>query len=110
MLSSGQGSRFILANTDELHDKLDEMCNRIRVLEDALAASHASNSDLHETHPLLEPKLLEIKHYVPKNHDPKVNITEQKAKSPVEEELDIKILEAFGKLTVEEREGAAEVR
>jgi hypothetical protein len=48
--------RFILANTEQLHDKIVELSERVRQLEDALGdlASDAS-------HPLLAPELLKIK-------------------------------------------------
>ncbi|KAI0761926.1 hypothetical protein BD413DRAFT_219631 [Trametes elegans] len=35
-LTGGKGSRFILANTEQLHDKIKAMSSRIRELEDAL--------------------------------------------------------------------------
>ncbi|KAF9523896.1 hypothetical protein CPB83DRAFT_862092 [Crepidotus variabilis] len=56
-LTSGRGSRFILANTEQLHDKIVELSGRVRQLEDALAHS----SDV--PHPLLNANLLKIKTY-----------------------------------------------
>ena len=53
-------SRFVLADTESLHKKLNEMSVRIRQLEDALQIAHARTNS--ETHPLLEDHLLEIKH------------------------------------------------
>ncbi|KAI0730863.1 fungal-specific transcription factor domain-containing protein [Earliella scabrosa] len=58
-LSAGQGTRFILADTDQLHRKISEMSERIRQLEDALAIFQAGIS--HERHPLLRDELLSIK-------------------------------------------------
>ncbi|KAL4249924.1 hypothetical protein ABKN59_002007 [Abortiporus biennis] len=58
-LSSGQGTRFILADTDQLHRKISEMSERIRLLEDALAIFQAGVSS--ERHPLLRDELLSIK-------------------------------------------------
>ncbi|KAL1940728.1 hypothetical protein VTO73DRAFT_7769 [Trametes versicolor] len=58
-LSAGQGTRFILADTDQLHRKISEMSERIRQLEDALAIFQAGIS--HERHPLLRDELLTIK-------------------------------------------------
>lgn len=52
--------RFVLANTEDLHDKIGQLSNRVRALEDALAESHASVS--HDPHPLLTEELLRIKH------------------------------------------------
>ncbi|KAI1790216.1 fungal-specific transcription factor domain-containing protein [Ganoderma leucocontextum] len=58
-LSAGQGTRFILADTEQLHRKISEMSERIRQLEDALAIFQAGIS--HERHPLLQDELLTIK-------------------------------------------------
>ncbi|KAI8996461.1 fungal-specific transcription factor domain-containing protein [Trametes punicea] len=58
-LSAGQGTRFILADTEQLHRKIAEMSERIRQLEDALAIFQAGIS--HERHPLLRDELLTIK-------------------------------------------------
>lgn len=43
--------RLILANTEELHDRIDTLCARIRELEDALRTLQASVST--SPHPLL---------------------------------------------------------
>lgn len=43
MLVSGKGTRFILANTEQLHSKIHEMSNRIRLLEDALGKLHKTH-------------------------------------------------------------------
>ncbi|KAL4252529.1 Zinc cluster transcription factor 30 [Pleurotus pulmonarius] len=60
VLVSGKGTRFILANTEQLHSKIIEMSDRIRSLEEALEELHSSiNKD---THPLLATnELLNIK-------------------------------------------------
>ncbi|KDQ57026.1 hypothetical protein JAAARDRAFT_157067 [Jaapia argillacea MUCL 33604] len=58
-LSAGQGSRFILADTRDLHRKITDMSQRIRQLEDALAVLQASVSS--DRHPLLSDSLLGIK-------------------------------------------------
>ncbi|KAH8104100.1 fungal-specific transcription factor domain-containing protein [Cristinia sonorae] len=58
-LSAGQGTRFILADTDQLHRKISEMSERIRQLEDALAIFQSGVSS--ERHPLLRDELLSIK-------------------------------------------------
>jgi hypothetical protein len=57
-LSQGQG-KLILANTEQLHQKLEIMSSRIRALEDALQNLHAKIS--RQIHPLLTPELLMIK-------------------------------------------------
>lgn len=62
MLVSGKGTRFILANTEHLHGKIQEMSDRIRSLEDALQSLHSEHaSDPEEPHPLMQPELLGIK-------------------------------------------------
>ncbi|KAJ7672609.1 hypothetical protein DFH06DRAFT_96982 [Mycena polygramma] len=47
----GEGSRFVLAATDHLHQKLTRMEARMHSLEDALAILNATDTD--KTHPLL---------------------------------------------------------
>ncbi|KIP01519.1 hypothetical protein PHLGIDRAFT_32525 [Phlebiopsis gigantea 11061_1 CR5-6] len=58
-LSAGQGTRFVLADTEQLHRKIAEMSERIRQLEDALAIFQAGISS--ERHSLLRDELLTIK-------------------------------------------------
>ncbi|KAF7325994.1 hypothetical protein MKEN_00450300 [Mycena kentingensis (nom. inval.)] len=59
VLSAGQGTRFILADTDALHDKIAEMSQRIRQLEEALAILQGAVTS--DRHPLLAQDLLRIK-------------------------------------------------
>ncbi|KAF8141711.1 fungal-specific transcription factor domain-containing protein [Boletus edulis] len=40
-LTTGQGNRFVLASTQELHEKISVLCNRVRELEDSLRHSHS---------------------------------------------------------------------
>ncbi|KAF8895145.1 hypothetical protein BD779DRAFT_704109 [Infundibulicybe gibba] len=63
VLVSGKGTRFILANTEQLHSKIQEMSDRIRNLEEGLAALHSTSTQDPATdpHPLLHPDLLGIK-------------------------------------------------
>lgn len=65
-MTTGQGNRFVLASTQELHEKIQELANRVRQLEDGLRLSHAKASS--ETHPLLSEDLLAIK--APLQRDP----------------------------------------
>ncbi|KXN83107.1 hypothetical protein AN958_01778 [Leucoagaricus sp. SymC.cos] len=58
-LTAGRGSRFILANTETLHDKITELSDRVRQLEEALERLQQQCST--EPHPLLAPDLLKIK-------------------------------------------------
>ncbi|KAH8997102.1 fungal-specific transcription factor domain-containing protein [Lactarius hatsudake] len=50
-LSTGPGTRFVIAATEHLHRRIDRMGDRIRELEDALAVLQMSRSS--EPHPLL---------------------------------------------------------
>lgn len=52
-------SRFILANTEELHEKISDLQARIGDLEEALTVAHAKSSTT--PHPLLRDELLAIK-------------------------------------------------
>lgn len=58
-LTTGKGNRFVLANTEELHDKISVLANRVRQLEDALQEAHATRTS--EPHPLLTTELLQLK-------------------------------------------------
>ncbi|KAF9267292.1 hypothetical protein L218DRAFT_955171 [Marasmius fiardii PR-910] len=58
-LTSGRGSRFILANTEQLHAKILQLSDRVRQLEDGLQILQANQSS--ERHPLLAPELLKVK-------------------------------------------------
>jgi hypothetical protein len=50
-LVHGKGNRFILANTEELHERIERLNTRVRELENALRILQASVS--RESHPLL---------------------------------------------------------
>ncbi|KAJ6618757.1 fungal-specific transcription factor domain-containing protein [Mycena sp. CBHHK59/15] len=58
-LITGQGTRFVLADTEKLHTKIATMSDRIRHLEDALAVLQSTVTS--EPHPLLARDLLQIK-------------------------------------------------
>ncbi|THV08656.1 hypothetical protein K435DRAFT_708630 [Dendrothele bispora CBS 962.96] len=90
-LSTGQGSRFVLADTSQLHTKITEMGQRIRQLEDALAIFHSSVSN--EPHPLLREELLAIKFGPEKGH-PQVNGAR---------DATIDSIDALGTLTIGDR-------
>jgi hypothetical protein len=51
----------VLASTQELHEKIHELCLRVRSLEDGLRLSHARTPNAAEPHPLLADELLKIK-------------------------------------------------
>jgi hypothetical protein len=68
----------VLADTEVLHDKIGELANRVRQLEDGLAQSHSLHSL--QPHPLLAAELLKIKRPLererldaPKEQKPEVN-------------------------------------
>ncbi|KAF8817210.1 hypothetical protein BYT27DRAFT_7205076 [Phlegmacium glaucopus] len=58
-LTSGRGSRFILAGAEQLHEKIFQLSDRVRQLEDALEFLQSRCSN--QPHPLLSPELLRIK-------------------------------------------------
>ncbi|EJC99222.1 uncharacterized protein FOMMEDRAFT_94494 [Fomitiporia mediterranea MF3/22] len=68
-LVSGRGSRYILANTEQLHEKIIQLTDRIRELEDALRVTCEEHArclnpklpPLDPPHPLLREDLLLIK-------------------------------------------------
>ncbi|KAI0032055.1 fungal-specific transcription factor domain-containing protein, partial [Vararia minispora EC-137] len=60
-LVTGQGTRFVLADTDRLHAKITEMSERIRQLESALEVAHTSSTSSSSSHPLLKRDLLKVK-------------------------------------------------
>ncbi|KIY68115.1 hypothetical protein CYLTODRAFT_421875, partial [Cylindrobasidium torrendii FP15055 ss-10] len=59
-LITGQGTRFVLADTEKLHQKIETMSDRIRDLENALSILQATVAPK-ESHPLLDRELLKIK-------------------------------------------------
>ncbi|KAI5123022.1 hypothetical protein M0805_007643 [Coniferiporia weirii] len=94
-LASGQGTRFVLANTDKLHSKLLEMSKRIRQLEDALQIAQALMSS--EPHPLLFEDLLSIKAGVDiPSGDEHVKLEENHEEDP-------EMSAEFGNLTIAEQ-------
>ncbi|KAI0629194.1 hypothetical protein C8Q77DRAFT_1066223 [Trametes polyzona] len=61
-LTTGKGNRFVLANTEVLHDKITILANRVRALEDALQEAHAERSPPPtQPHPLLTEELRALK-------------------------------------------------
>ncbi|KAF9469100.1 fungal-specific transcription factor domain-containing protein [Collybia nuda] len=92
-LSTGQGTRFVLADTAQLHAKIGEMGQRIRQLEDALAIFQSGVSS--ETHPLLRDELLSIKFGPDKGHALE---REESSQEPLVNSID-----ALGTLTIGDR-------
>lgn len=81
--------RSILTDTDGLHQKIFEMSQRIRQLEDALRLLQSSLSS--EKHPLLRNDLLSIK-YGPEQQ---LSVPSDSVEDPLAEPV-----EAFGTLTI----------
>ncbi|KAG2098886.1 hypothetical protein BD769DRAFT_1368676 [Suillus cothurnatus] len=99
-LTTGQGTRFVLADTEKLHQKIAQMSDRIRQLEDALSILHTSPG---EQHPLLHRDLLDIKSII----DLHAAVDEETAgKSKHEVDDDSQYIESFGTLAIRD-DGAA---
>ncbi|OCB83976.1 hypothetical protein A7U60_g8647 [Sanghuangporus baumii] len=94
-LTTGRHNRMILSNTEELHDKIDSLLERIRILEDALKTLQASVSS--EPHPLLTApttdSILSTIHVYPVRDD-------RAAHRPSTAEDEEDILDSFGTLSV----------
>jgi hypothetical protein len=94
MFSPNFTYRFVLASTQELHEKITELCSRVRDLEDGLRAEHAQNSS--ELHPLLSDELLRIKAPLQREAAPRnPTIVHQQ-----EEENNPDVIDSFGTLAI----------
>ncbi|KAI5117299.1 hypothetical protein M0805_008563 [Coniferiporia weirii] len=95
-LTTGKHNRMILTNTEELHDKIETLLERIRLLEDALRSLQSSVSA--QPHPLLLNTPIEIQSPVvpvirelPERHAVRPE--------PIAEEEEV-FLDAFGTLSI----------
>ena len=86
--------RFVLASTQELHEKITELCSRVRDLEDALKTAHSQNSS--EPHPLLSDELLRVKAPLQREAPP-INPT---TVNQQEEENNPDVIDSFGTLAI----------
>lgn len=86
---------FVLASTQELHEKITELANRVRQLEDGLRASHSQIS--HDPHPLLSEELLKIK--APLQREAPSHRS-QHHEPTKEEENNPDVVDAFGSLSI----------
>ncbi|KAH7914632.1 fungal-specific transcription factor domain-containing protein [Hygrophoropsis aurantiaca] len=100
-LTTGQGNRFVLASTQELHEKISELSNRVRELEDGLRVSHSYVAN--DMHPLLTEELLQIK--APLQREPPSNRNIVKGETK-EEEQNGEVVDAFGSLSISATGGA----
>ncbi|KAI0763745.1 fungal-specific transcription factor domain-containing protein [Trametes elegans] len=94
-LTTGKGNRFVLASTQDLHEKINQLANRVRDLEDALRTSHAQHSV--ETHPLLSEDLLRIK--APIQRENLINTGGANGNS---DEQGADVVDSFGSLSISE--------
>ncbi|KAJ3822412.1 fungal-specific transcription factor domain-containing protein [Lentinula raphanica] len=95
VLITGQGTRFVLADTEKLHAKIEQMSDRIRSLEDALSILHASTGS-QEPHPLLQRDLMNIKSGL----DLHAAVQPDGNKVKEEELEDSQYIDAFGTLAI----------
>ncbi|KAG0709151.1 fungal-specific transcription factor domain-containing protein [Suillus ampliporus] len=100
-LTTGQGNRFVLASTQELHEKISELCQRVRDLEDALRHSHSVIST--DRHHLLTDELLQVKSPLQREPPNSRNMPRCEAK---EEEQNGEVVDAFGSLSINASGGA----
>ncbi|KAI0372775.1 hypothetical protein BV20DRAFT_1014847 [Pilatotrama ljubarskyi] len=92
-LTTGKGNRFVLASTQDLHEKITQLANRVRDLEDALRASHALHSM--EPHPLLSEELLRIKAPIQRE-----NLINTGATNGNSDEQSGDVVDSFGSLSI----------
>jgi hypothetical protein len=90
----------VLANTEELHEKIIQLQDRISSLENALATLQAAHSS--QPHPLLREDLLELKAPLGTELAPsQAKRRRTEATEPVEPEQGPEVLDALGTLTIE---------
>ncbi|KAG7442877.1 uncharacterized protein BT62DRAFT_904567 [Guyanagaster necrorhizus] len=100
-LITGQGTRFVLADTEKLHQKIAHMSDRIRQLEDALTILQSTVTT--EPHPLLDRDLLKIKSSIELH----AAIQESEGSTAQAEDTDdSQYIDAFGTLAIRD-DGAA---
>lgn len=86
---------FVLASTQDLHEKINQLANRVRDLEDALRASHTLHSV--EPHPLLSEDLLRIKAPIQRE-----NLINTGATNGNSDEQGADVVDSFGSLSISE--------
>ncbi|KAH9935858.1 uncharacterized protein BXZ73DRAFT_45387 [Epithele typhae] len=95
-LTTGKGNRaprFVLASTQDLHEKINQLANRVRELEDALRASHTLHST--DSHPLLSEELLRIKAPIQRE-----NLISTGIQNGSPEEPGADVVDSFGSLSI----------
>lgn len=103
---------MVLANTEELHERIEALCSRIRELEDALSSLQATISE--ETHPLLRTDVLHLgkprnrtaapaastssESWLLPSRAPVNQTTQSESPDPAITQLEDNFVDAFGKL------------
>lgn len=90
-----------MADTEKLHQKIAQMSDRIRQLEDALAILHSTHSN--DAHPLLHRDLLKIKSSIELHSAVESG---EGLGSPPEDAEESQYIDAFGTLAIRD-DGAA---
>ncbi|KAG1799032.1 uncharacterized protein HD556DRAFT_1430789 [Suillus plorans] len=95
-LTAGKGNRLVLANTEELHSKIEVMSARMRELEETLRQMHSKVSDL--PHPLLSDTDTVISNDSPESSSGS-DFPEQQPQASNKADAD-SVIDAFGTLTI----------
>lgn len=98
-LTAGKGNRLVLANTEELHNKIEVMSARIRELEETLRQMQSEASDL--PHPLLSDTITVISNDSPESSSSS-SYPEQQPQHSNKADPD-SVIDAFGTLTIGSR-------
>ncbi|OBZ66412.1 GTP-binding protein Rho3 [Grifola frondosa] len=95
-LTTGKGNRFVLASTQDLHEKINQLATRVRELEDALRVSHGLHSL--ESHPLLSEDLLRIK--APIQRDNLLQNATSSTNGSSHDDQNADVVDSFGSLAI----------
>ncbi|KAG2744919.1 hypothetical protein P692DRAFT_20858521, partial [Suillus brevipes Sb2] len=95
-LTAGKGNRLVLANTEELRNKIEVMSARIRELEEALRNVHSEGSVL--PHSLLSDAITVISSDSPESSSSS-NFAERQPQTSNKADAD-SVIDAFGTLTI----------
>ncbi|KAG2066960.1 hypothetical protein BDR04DRAFT_1105799 [Suillus decipiens] len=98
-LAAGKGNRLVLANTEELHGKIEAMSARIRELEEMLRQVHSETSDAPQS--LLSDAIPVISNDSPESSSSS-NYPEQQSQPSNNADSD-SVIDAFGTLTIGSR-------
>ncbi|KAF9237081.1 hypothetical protein BU15DRAFT_88887 [Melanogaster broomeanus] len=96
-LTTGKGNRLVLADTEELHNRIEVMSARIRDLEDALKQAHSNTFD--RPHPLLAGSITVIPQGNVPETSPDTSQSRGSNAAATKTEPD-SVIDAFGTLTI----------